>query len=185
MKPTLLLGAMMVAFAAYFGYHVVYLPQQAERRQVPVALDQEQANQRAQAEVAAIARSIESFRRRLPPEADASWLVNQVPSLANEAGVQVTRMVPEPLRDMNGVTRLGVELQVTATYHQLGAFLDRLERAAVFIRVDRVDLDHTAAAEPSSQRAARVILSTLYVPPLSLGTPAMTSSAPAPGRVSP
>ena len=78
MKRTLVVGAILVAFAGYFGYHGVYLPTRAARAQVPLALQQEQADQRVQAEVAARVEEIEQYRRRLAPEPDASWLVNQV-----------------------------------------------------------------------------------------------------------
>ena len=66
------------------------------------------------------------------------------------------------------MTRLGVSLQVSASYHQLGAFLDRIERAPVFIRVDRADLSGASDTHPSSERTIHVVLSTLYIPPFTL-----------------
>ncbi len=165
MQRTLVVGAMIVAFAGYFSYHSLYLPTRAARAQVPLALQKEQADQRAQADVAALVQNIEQYRRRLAPEADASWLVNQVVSLANAAGVQLSRIIPESPRDLGGVTRLGVDLQFTASYHQLGTFLDRIEQAPAFIRVDRVELSNSGGVEPSSQRSIHVVLSTLFVRP--------------------
>lgn len=167
-KQTLLLGTIIVAFAGFFGYHMVYRPQQAKLAEYPRVLEREQADYQAQADVAALVERIESYRRRLPPGADTSWLVNEVVSVANDVGVQVTRIVPEPPRDLQGVTRLGVSLQVSASYHQLGVFLDRIERAALFIRVDRADLAGASDANPSSERTIQVVLSTLYIPPFLL-----------------
>ncbi|MBI4003895.1 MAG: type 4a pilus biogenesis protein PilO [Candidatus Omnitrophica bacterium] len=168
MKQTLLPGAIIVAFAGFFGYHMVYRPQQVKLAEYPRQLAREQADYQAQADVAALAERVESYRRRLPREGDTSWLVNEVVSVANDVGVQVTRIVPEPPRDFQGVTRLGVSLQVTASYHQVGAFLDRIERGALFIRVDRADLSGASDIHPSSERTIQLVLSTLYVPPLTL-----------------
>ena len=167
-QQTLLPGVMIVAFAGFFGYHMVYRPQQAKLAEYPLELEREQADYQAQADVAALVERLESYRRRLPPEANTSWLVNEVVSVANDVGVQVTRIVPEPPRDLQGMTRLGVSLQVSASYHQLGAFLDRIERAPVFIRVDRTDLSGASGATPSSERTIQVVLSTLYIPPFLL-----------------
>lgn len=167
-KQTLLLGAIIVAFAGFFGYHTVYRPQQAKLAEYPRVLEREQADYQTQADVAALVERIESYRRRLPPEANTTWLVNEVVSVANDAGVQVTRIVPEPPRDLQGVTRLGVSLQASASYHQLGAFLDRIERAPVFIRVDRVDLSGASETASSPERTVQIVLSTLYLPPLTL-----------------
>ena len=177
-KQTLLLGTIIVAFASFFGYHMVYRPQQAKLAEYPRVFEREQADYQAQADVAALVERVEAHRRRLPPEANTSWLVNEVVSVANDVGVQVTRIVPEPPRDLQGVTRLGVSLQVTASYHQLGAFLDRIERAAVFIRVDRADLSGASDINnPSSERTIQVVLSTLYIPPFMLAdTPAPTAT---------
>jgi Tfp pilus assembly protein PilO len=168
LKQTLLLGTIIVAFAGFFGYHVAYVPQRAKLSEYPRVLEREQADYQAQAEVAALVERIESYRRRLPPKTDTSWLVNEVVSVANDVGVQVTRIVPEPPRDVQGVTRLGVSLQVSASYHQLGAFLDRIERAPVFIRIDRADLSGPSEVNASSERTIHVVLSTLSVPPFRL-----------------
>ena len=167
-KQTLLPGAIIVAFAGFFGYHMVYRPQQAKLAEYPREFEREQVDYQAQADVAALVERLESFRRRLPPKADTSWLVNEVVSVANDVEVQVTRIVPEPPRDLQGMTRLGVSLQVTASYHQLGAFLDRIERAPVFIRVDRADLSGASDTHPSSERTIQLVLSTLYIPPFLL-----------------
>ena len=170
-QQTWLPGAIIVAFAGFFGYHFVYRPQQAKLAEYPRVLEHQQADYQAQADVAALVERVESYRRRLPAQADTSWLVNEVVSVANDVGVQVTRIVPEPSRDFQGMTRLGVSLQASASYHQLGAFLDRIERAPVLIRVDRADLSGASDANPSSERAIQLVLSTLYLPPFVLADP--------------
>ena len=59
-----------------------------------------------------------------------------------------------------------VNVEFTASFHQLGTFLDRLERAEPFIRIERLQV----APPQSSKEAAtiRAVFSTLYIPALTL-----------------
>jgi len=172
MKGTLLLGTIIVAFAGWLGYYTVYRGQEAERARLQAALHEERTNQRNQADVAAVLEEIERYRQRLSPTADTSWLVKEVLALADAVGVQLTRIVPEPTRDLGGVSRLGLDLQFLASYHELGAFLDRLEHAPPFIRVDRVELMPTGTTGQDQKATSHVVLSTFYVPPVALSTAA-------------
>ena len=43
-QQTLLPGVMIVAFAGFFGYHMVYRPQQAKLAEYPQVLEREQAD---------------------------------------------------------------------------------------------------------------------------------------------
>jgi hypothetical protein len=61
----------------------------------------------------------------------------------------------------------GINVQFTATYHKLGAFLDRLERATLFIRVDQLELSDPA--KDTGEASIRLTVSTLYVPSLAPG----------------
>ena len=56
-----------------------------------------------------------------------------------------------------------VTLQVSASYHQFGTFLDDLERSDHFIQVDRVRVTRVQETGPVS---INLSLSTLYLPPV-------------------
>ena len=176
MKETLLAGTIIVALTSYFSYHTLYERQQVERVRLQAALREERANQLSQTEVATVLRDIERYRERLSPTRETSWLVNQVLTLADAAGVSLTTIVPEPPRAVGGFTSLGVALQFTASYHELGAFLDRVEHATPFIRVDHVEVSPPTAKTPDSGAFVRIILRTLYMsPPSGLVETAVTS----------
>ena len=168
MKPTLLLAIIGVALGGPIGYYGVYQPQQRQVQLVRTQITKEQERQQTAVELATLVQQVDERRRRLAPEADPSWLVREVVRLAEKSGVQLTTITPEPPQTVDAFTHLAVNLQFTASYHQLGAFLDNVERAASFIRIEQINVTPTESHE-ETQASIRVTLSTLSVPPLVAG----------------
>ena len=161
MKPTLLIGAIGVAVTGLLGYNMVYGPYQRQVNLIRSQVATEHATQRMQAEVAALLQQVGQYHKQLPPEPDLSWLIREVVTLSQKAGVQLTTISQEPPVANDQFTRLGVTLQVSASYHQLGAFLDELEHSDHFIQIDRVNMRRFQDTGPIS---IEVALSTFYLP---------------------
>jgi len=172
MKPTLLIAAIGLALAGVFGYHTLYVPQQGRARVIRAQIAQAQADQRAQAEAAALVRDVETYRKRLPPEPDPSWLVRETAALAQQAGIELNSITPEPVQSSSEVTRLVIRIQCEASFHQVGSFLDLVERSERFIRVEQVQM---SAGQEGGPAGVQMTLSTLSVRP-----PAGLASAPTP-----
>lgn len=162
-KPPLLIGVIGVALTAILGYNSIYGPFQRQVGLIRTQLTEEQTTQRTQAEVAALFQQVEQHRKRLSQEPEPSWLVREVMALSQKAGVQLTSINQEPLSPTEQFTRLTVTLQVSASYHQFGAFLDELEHSDRFIQVDRVRMSRFQQIGPVG---IEVTLSTLYLPPV-------------------
>ena len=166
MKSIVLIGALIFAVAGLLGYNVIYKRSQERLHLVQTHIAQEQATQQMQADVAGLYRQIEQSRKRLAPAADPSWLVNQVVALGEQAGLKFPTIDREAPQELPQYTRLAVTLQFRATYHQLGTFLDRVERSSHYFRVERLDVVRPgSAAQPSS---VTLVLSTMYVRPLTV-----------------
>ena len=167
MRPLFLLAGIGVALSTPIGYNMIYVPQREQVRLSRAQAAGEQAIQQMQAEAAALLAQVERYRKRLPEEADPSVLARDVVELAERSGVQmtsITRGAPEPLlHGSPGFTLLTVTLTGTASYHQLGAFLDALERSARFLRVERFEISRPSDRGPVSLKMS---VSTLYAPPL-------------------
>ena len=163
-KRALLLVVIIVAMVGALAYSGIYVPYQRQVELIQAQKAQEQANQQTQADVASLLHTIEQYHKRLPTEPDPSWLVRETVALAQKAGVQVTNISQEDPQPFAGFTRLAVNLQFAASYHQLGAFLDDIEHADRFIRVDRINVNHTTARnEPLA--SVQLVFSTIYLPP--------------------
>ena len=166
MKPMLPLVAIGVVLIGMVGYNLIYVPQQRETGLIEKKTAQERAHQQTQTEVSALLTQLEAYRKRLSPEPDPSWLVRRVVEFCREAGIEITTISQESPQPLQQFTRLIVNLQFTATYHQLGAFLDIVERSAQFIRVDDLQVDRPS--QDGGRAAIRLKFSTLYYIPQDL-----------------
>ena len=158
LKPSLIAGAIVLAFAWHVGYHHYQQSQQAihilEQR-----LSEEQATYALRAAVAHSLEELEQFRQQLSPTQDTEWLVSQVTTLAQEAGIRLSAIVQQEPRTLQGVTLLAVTLQVKASYHQLGQFVSQLENAPVLLRVDEMTLGN----RDQDGAQMRMTVSTMYL----------------------
>ena len=173
-QQTLLLVGIGVASVVLIGYHGLYAGQRKRVELIRGYVAQEQADQQATSNVAVLLAQLEQYRRRLAPEPDTSWLVKQVVSVSQDAGVQLASITQETPEAQQEFTRLTIHLQFSSNYHQLGQFLDRLEHAPPFIRVDRLEV-----TEPEGGHGPAMIglvLSTFYVPEGTKQRPVLTDA---------
>ena len=165
MKSFFLTGLLAFAVAGILGYNVVYKGYQEKLHLVHTQLAQEQATRDLQRDVAERYRQIEQYRKRLAPEPDPSWLVNQAAALGQQAGLKFATIDRETPQGLSQYTRLAVTLQFSATYHQLGMFLDRVERTQYFFRVERLEV--SKPKREGEVASVLLVLSTMYVRPVS------------------
>jgi len=162
MKSAVLIGAIGVAIAAPVGYYLFHAPHQRQVRLIRAQLAQEQAVRQTEAEVRALLEELAQYRKRLPQEADPSWLVREVVSRAQAAGIQLRTITQQAPQALDRFTRLAVHVEFPASYHQLGTFLDELERSDAFIRITQITV-----SPPQGEPAASIqlTLETLHLPP--------------------
>ena len=163
MKPLPIVLAIIVATACGIGYYGIHVPAQNEVRLIQTQIAEERANQNTKGDVSALLSQIERYRERLPKDADPSWLAQEVMALAQKTGIQLATITQDAPQQLDTSTHLSVNLQLTATYHQLGAFLDEVERSPHFIRVDRLSVDRI---EGDDRGLVQVTFSTVVLPPV-------------------
>ena len=167
MNQTLLAGALGLALTGLVSYNLVHVPQRRAAELIRQQIAEEQKHRQAQVEVSALLKEVEQHRTQMPPEPDPAWLVQKVVELGREAGVQLTGISQDVPQRVGEFTRLSVAVEITASYHQLGTFLDQLEQSDGFIRVERIDISPSwQQREDGGLGAIRLVLSTLYLPSL-------------------
>lgn len=160
---SLVTSAVVLVVGAPVGYNL-WTKNQESVRLVQARIAEERSTQQAQVELAATLRRIEQYRKRLAPEPNPSWLVNEVLAMGEQAGLQVTTISQEVPQELPQFTRLAVDLEFTTSYHQLGTFLSRIEGAdRFFIRVESLDV--TPLRDTGGPVSVRLVLSTVYMPP--------------------
>lgn len=163
MKPWMVAALIVLATAYGIGYYGIHVPAQNEVRLIQTQIDEERAVQGTKGEAAALLTQIKRYHARLPDDVDPSWLAQEVVALAQQSGIQLASITQDAPQVLDTFTRLAVNLQFTASYHQLGAFLDEVERSPSFIRVDRLSVDRTDGDE---RGLIQVTFSTIVLPPL-------------------
>ncbi len=162
-KLPIILSAIIIGAAGLFGYNMIYMPKQAQVAEIRAKIAQERQTQEAQAELAILLRQFEDNRKRLPPEADSAWFTRKILDVVQESGIQLANISQQPSQVYQGFTHYSVNLSFAASYHALGKFLDEIERADSFFRIERI-----AVASPmsvGSNPQIELVLGTIYVPP--------------------
>ena len=162
-KEWMVLGVIGIAISLVIGYYGIYVPKHNEVRLIHEQSAQQQLHQQTEMEIADLLQQIERYHKRLPEEADPSWLVKQVMEFAEKDGIQLMSIVQGSPETAEQFTRLAVNLQFSASYHQLGGFLDHIERAIQFIRIEQLQVDRS---DDEGVAPVQLTLSTLFLPPL-------------------
>lgn len=166
-KATLLIVVIGLAITGLFGYHMVYVPQQRKVALIQTQIAQSQSDQQSREEVAALFSAVEHYRKRLPESTDPSWLAREVVAIGKAAGVQFATINQQAPEDRVQYTRLTVNLTFSASYHELGAFIDAIEGSEHFMRVDHLVV---GPPTPGSEKASiQLVLSTITVPKVAPG----------------
>ena len=79
---------------------------------------------RAQAE--ALRKRLEAAKERLPSEREIPQVYRQVSDLATQSGLGVSLFQPKPAEDRDVLSEVPIAVTAECTYHQLGAFLERV-----------------------------------------------------------
>lgn len=164
MKLSAIVAAIGVGLGLLSGYNIAYVSRQHRAQAIRAQMDEARATQDVRAQLATVLRQIEQYRKRLPESPDSSWLVHEVVPLAAQAGVQVTSIAQDIPQEFPSFTRLAINVDCVASYHQLGVLLDALERSPRYLRVDRIDMGRVLDGE--ERGTVRLSISTVHMPPL-------------------
>jgi Tfp pilus assembly protein PilO len=82
------------------------------------------------------------FYARLGPKGTLAQVRAEITTLARELGLRVGSLSynPDAVKGGQGVAQLQMKMDVAGTYHELAAFLDRLERSTYFVTVDQIQI---------------------------------------------
>jgi type IV pilus assembly protein PilO len=133
-----------------------------------------------QREVQALEARLETLKRILPPEKEMPDLMRRVQYLAAQSSLQIRKFNPAAPSQKDFYLEVPVNLDIEGTYHNLGAFLDRVSRMSRLVNVGNVRIKAQTKPTINNTIAASAVATTYVyqdVPP-----PAdQKSKRPAPG----
>jgi type IV pilus assembly protein PilO len=134
-----------------------------------------------QREVQALEARLETLKRILPPEKEMPDLMRRVQYLAAQSSLQIRKFNPAPPVQKEFFQEIPVNLDLEGTYHNLGAFLDRISRMSRLVNMGEVKVKSQSQPTINNTIQASAVATT-YVyqdtPPPGAGAP---GKRPAPG----
>ena len=85
-------------------------------------------------------KKTKTFKTRF--SGDQTWLVDQINSIAESTGISILSISPDDKKKMGEyLEAITVRIEEECTYHQLGAFMSRLESLDACVRILAVSVD--------------------------------------------
>jgi type IV pilus assembly protein PilO len=133
----LILGAMVLVIVGALGYFFLISGAQVDlgdllkenevRRAEVLKAKAEEANLRPfRALAEALRKRLEAAKERLPSEREIPKVYRQVSDLAMQSGLGVSLFQPKAAEDRDMLSGVPIAVTAECTYHQLGAFLERV-----------------------------------------------------------
>jgi type IV pilus assembly protein PilO len=93
-----------------------------------------------QREVQALEARLETLKRILPPEKEMPDLMRRVQYLAAQSSLAIRGFNPAPTAQRDFYVEVPVNLEVEGTFHNLGAFFDRISRMSRLVNIGEVKI---------------------------------------------
>ena len=133
----LIFGAMLLVIVGALGYFFLISGSRAERdtlleenevrRAEVLKAKADEANLRPfRAKAEALRKELDLAKERLPSEREIPQVYRQVSDLATQSGLGVSLFQPKPAEDRDVLSEVPIAVTAECTYHQLGAFLERV-----------------------------------------------------------
>jgi type IV pilus assembly protein PilO len=88
-----------------------------------------------QREVQALEARLETLKRILPPEKEMPDLMRRIQYLAAQSSLQIRRFNPSAVVQKDFYQEVPVSIDLEGTYHNMGAFLDRVSRMSRLVNM--------------------------------------------------
>jgi type IV pilus assembly protein PilO len=113
-----------------------------------------------QREVQALEARLETLKRILPPEKEMPDLMRRVQYLAAQSSLQIRKFNPAPPVQKEFFQEIPVNIDVEGTYHNLGAFLDRISRMSRLVNMGDVKIKSQTQPTINNTIAASAVATT-------------------------
>jgi type IV pilus assembly protein PilO len=133
-----------------------------------------------QREVQALEARLETLKRILPPEKEMPDLMRRVQYLAAQSSLQIRKFNPAAPAQKEFYQEVPIALDLEGTYHNLGAFMDRISRMSRLVNMGNVKIKAQTKPTINNTIAASAVATT-YVYQDAPPPAAQKGKRPAPG----
>lgn len=134
-----------------------------------------------QREVQALEARLETLKRILPPEKEMPDLMRRIQYLAAQSSLNITKFNPAAVVQKEFFQEVPVNLDLQGTYHNLGAFLDRVSRMSRLVNVGNVKIKAQSKQTINNTIAATAVATTYVYKDAPPAATTQKGKRPAPG----
>jgi type IV pilus assembly protein PilO len=106
-----------------------------------------------QAQVAELEQRLQALQAVLPDQKDVAEILRRLQGLATESNLSIQRFTPQPSVQQAMYSEVPFKIQAEGTYHNLGAFFDRISRFPRIINISNI----TIKAKPKQEANATIV----------------------------
>ena len=188
-QQKLIFGAMVLVIVGGLGYFFLIsssraardtlLEENEVRRAEVLKAKADEANLRPfRALAEALRQRLEAAKERLPSEREIPGVYRQVSDLATQSGLGVSLFQPKPAEDRDVLSEVPIAVTAECTYHQLGAFLERVGKMSRIVSLG--DFRLVGIDRPTGTLRAEMTLATYRFRPEGAPPPPAKPGVPAP-----
>jgi type IV pilus assembly protein PilO len=131
-------------------------------------------------EIGRLEARLESLKPILPDERDVGELLRRVQTLATQSNLQVRGFRPQAITTKEMHAEWPIALQLDGSYHNLGAFLDRVSKFPRIINIGGIDVAAKDRPTPQSSMTINATATTFVLvdtPPAAAADPTAKKGA--------
>ena len=114
-------------------------------------------------QVAQLEGRLESLRAVLPEEKDVADILRRLQALAAQSNLSIQRFTPQPSVQQAMYAEVPFKLQAEGTYHNLGAFFDRISKFPRIINISNITIKSKPQQEDNVTIVAECIATTFVL----------------------
>jgi type IV pilus assembly protein PilO len=187
-KPQkIVIGVLPLIAIGALGFFLLIDPKSQERdalvqrnEGIKVELAKAQADEanlrQFRAQVVALRRRLEAAKDRLPAEKEIPQLYRRVTDLAFQSGLGVSLFQPKPPEDRAVYSEVPINFTADATYHQWGAFFEKMGRLNRVVTLN--DFRMSGISAPTGTVRGEMVLATYVFRPEGAPPPGAKPGAP-------
>ncbi len=116
-----------------------------------------------QKQVTELQHRLESLRAVLPEQKDVAEILRRVQGLATQSNLQLQSFQPQPAKQQAMYAELPHKLQVEGSYHNFGAFLDKVSKFHRIITVGEIHIKANGKPKANSTITAECMATTFVL----------------------
>jgi type IV pilus assembly protein PilO len=113
--------------------------------QIHKSIQQQRVFEQFKRETAELELELESLKSVLPLEKETDQLLRQAQQSASASGLRILRLGPRPIIDHEVYTEWPIDMEVVGTYHNIGAFLDRIRKLPRIVNINNLQVQSRAS----------------------------------------